>query len=337
MSARWHIILVVGLALAGLGLWWWARDSSQGATPAIAYAPVATDQPVTPIPANPSIDPRKVALGDRLFHDKRLSRDDSIACAGCHDLNSAGQDHRPTALGIAGQLGPVNSPTVFNAALNFRQFWDGRAATLEEQAEGPIHNAIEMDSNWRQVLEKLNRDPAMVADFKAIWPDGLTSANIQRAIAEFERSLLTPDSAFDHYLRGDENAISADAREGWRLFRDLGCSACHQGVNLGGNLYANLGVMGDYFVERGRPIVKADLGRFNVTGNAKDKHVFKVPSLRNVSRTAPYFHDGSVPTLDKAVRAMARYQLGTTLTDAEVNHILAFLESLTGRYRGQSL
>jgi cytochrome c peroxidase len=272
-----------------------------------------------------------------LFRDKRLSHDDSIACEDCHRLDSVGQDGRPVSVGVKGQLGSVNSPTVFNSGFNFRQFWDGRAASLEEQAEGPVHNPLEMASNWREVLAKLKGDTALVNKFKQIWSDGITSANIQSAIAEFERSLITPDSPFDRFLRGDERALSAQAKEGWRLFRDMGCIACHQGVNLGGNMYANLGVMGNYFADRQKPMGTADLGRFNVTRREQDKHVFKVPSLRNVARTAPYFHDGTVETLTDAVAIMARYQLGITLPPQDSKNLVAFLESLTGRYQGRSL
>lgn len=331
------VFSVIGLAVLGLAGWWWWRDATPPAGLADAYFPAATDLAVTPIPLTLALDARKVALGNRLFHDKRLSHDDSIACAGCHALDQAGQDVRPRALGIGGQIGDLNSPTVFNSGFNFRQFWDGRAATLEEQAEGPVHNPGEMGSNWAEVLAKLGKDRALVDEFKAIWADGLTPANIQSAIAEFERSLITPDAAFDRFLRGDAAALSAGARQGWQLFRNLGCIACHQGVSLGGNLYSGLGIMGDYFADRDKPVGKADLGRFNVTGRPQDQHVFKVPGLRNVVLTGPYFHDGSVATLDQAVEAMARYQLGLPLTEVQTSQLLAFLESLSGHYQGKPL
>jgi cytochrome c peroxidase len=328
------LVMAVGV---GVTIWWWPRDGARPSSAAVAQAPNPTDLPVTPIPTRLNLDTRKVALGERLFHDRRLSQDDALACAECHGLDQAGQDGRRVAVGFKGAMGSLNSPTVFNSGFNFRQFWDGRVATLEEQAEGPVHNPSEMASNWREVIIKLKRDVALVAEFKAIWPDGVTPANIQGAIAEFERSLTTPDSAFDRYLRGETEAISASAAEGWRLFRDLGCIACHQGVNLGGNMYANLGVMGDYFADRGKPVVKADLGRYNITKRAEDKHVFKVPGLRNIARTAPYFHDGNVATLAEAVALMARYQLGVSLGAKDSASLVAFLESLTGRYRGRAL
>ena len=338
MTARWFALGMAGLAgtilFAG---WWWSRLPAPPAQAEAFFVPEATDAPVTPIPRALNLDARKVALGARLFQDRRLSADDSTACVDCHRLDAAGQDSRAVAIGLRAQRGTMYSPTVFNSGFNFRQFWDGRAATLEEQAAGPVHNPIEMGSNWPQVLAKLAQDEALMKEFRVIWGQGPSGERIQEAIAVFERSLTTPDAAFDRYLRGDAQALGEEALAGWRLFHDLGCSACHQGVNLGGNLYANLGVMGDYFAERGRPVQKSDLGRYNVTGLVTDRHVFKVPTLRNVARTAPYFHDGSIERLDEAVRTMARYQLGLQLADAEVRRLTAFLESLTGRHAGQPL
>jgi cytochrome c peroxidase len=299
--------------------------------PVQTYAAPATEQPITPIPDALDLDRRKVDLGRRLFHEKRLSSDNTISCASCHDLKLAGADANPVAVGVVNQMGTVNSPTVLNSVFNFRQFWDGRAATLEEQAEGPVHNPIEMASNWPEVINKLSREAQYVRDFQAIWPEGITASHIQSAIAEFERSLITPNSPFDRYLKGESHALNAEARKGWDLFRNLGCIACHQGVNMGGNMYANLGVMGDYFADRGKPLVKSDLGRFNVTGRAEDRHMFKVPTLRNIALTAPYFHDGSIAKLDKAVDTMARYQLGAELSEPDRNALVAFLHTLNGR------
>jgi cytochrome c peroxidase len=324
---------VFGLALLAAAVVWglllWHREPVS--VPDLVYVPPATEQPITPIPDRLDLDPRKVSLGRRLFHDKRLSRDDTVSCATCHDLKLAGGDALPVAMGIGRQLGTVNSPTVFNSAFSFSQFWDGRAATLEEQAEGPVHNPIEMDTNWDDVIRKLSRDAEYQRDFKAIWPDGIKPAHLQSAIAEFERSLITPDSQFDRYLKGDQQALDETARKGWDLFRNLGCIACHQGINIGGNMYASLGVMGDYFADRGRPLTKSDMGRFNVTGREEDRYRFKVPTLRNVARTAPYFHDGSVLRLEQAVETMARYQLGLELGMADRDALVAFLGTLNGR------
>ncbi|MDP2833332.1 MAG: cytochrome-c peroxidase [Pseudomonadota bacterium] len=334
MSQLRVLLLVLIAGLLAWGGWSFFSPGTESQAPAPSYTPPATDQPISPIPQHLQLDKRLVALGRRLFHDPRLSHDDTISCASCHLLTKAGADAQPLAVGIGGQVSTVNTPTVFNSAFNFRQFWDGRAASLEEQAEGPIHNPVEMASNWREVIAKLERDADYPSEFAAIWPAAgkraITAGHIQSAIAEFERSLITPDAPFDRYLRGDPQALSAAARQGWELFRNLGCIACHQGVNVGGNMYANLGVMGDYFADRGKPLLKSDLGRFNITGREEDRHLFKVPGLRNVERTAPYFHDGAIATLDKAVDTMARYQLGVSLSVEQRKALLAFLGSLNG-------
>lgn len=301
-----------------------------------AFGQARPDEPIKPIPTENKLDPAKVALGDRLFHDKRLSRDNSMSCASCHDLGRGGVDGTPFSVGIGGAKGGINAPTVYNAALNFRQFWDGRAASLEEQAAGPVHNPIEMGSNWDEVLAKLGKDADLVAQFRKAYPDGLKPKNIQDAIAVFERSLVTPNARFDKYLRGDRNALTAEELRGYQLFKSYGCVACHQGVNVGGNMFQTFGVMGDYFGKRGNP-QPADLGRFNVTKVESDKHVFKVPSLRNVALTAPYFHDGSAQTLQDAVDVMFKYQLGRPAAPQDKELIVKFLNTLTGERNGKSL
>ncbi len=329
LSRAIPFLLLAGLF--GLAGWLFLSHEEPGMRPTETYIPPATEQPITPIPEFLALDARKVELGRRLFHDKRLSRDDTVSCASCHDMRRAGGDGQVVAIGVERQMGTVNSPTVLNSAFNFSQFWDGRATTLEEQAEGPVHNPIEMATNWTEVIRKLSRDEQYQREFRAIWPDGIKAANIQNAIAEFERSLITPDSAFDRYLKGDDQALGTEARKGWDLFRNLGCIACHQGVNMGGNMFANLGVMGDFFVDRGTPITKSDLGRYNVTGREEDRHVFKVPTLRNIALTAPYFHDGSIAKLEQSVETMARYQLGVELSAPDKTALVAFLQSLNGR------
>lgn len=327
--------LLMGGLLVGLA-WQLLPSGAMPLAPEQVYAPPATDLPITPIPHRLTLDPRKVVLGRRLFHDRRLSHDNTVSCATCHSLARAGVDSNPVAVGILRQTGTLNSPTVFNSVFNFRQFWDGRAVSLEEQAAGPVHNPIEMNSDWREVVAKLQGDPDYPRAFAAIWKDGLTAANIQNAIAEFERGLITPNSPFDRYLRGERRALSEQARQGWALFSSLGCIACHQGVNVGGNMYASLGVMGDYFADRGKPLQKSDMGRFNITGREDDRHVFKVPGLRNVQRTGPYFHDGSLATLGQAVDAMVRYQLGVTVNPEQRTALLAFLASLDSPLAGQT-
>ncbi|MGB0582275.1 MAG: cytochrome-c peroxidase [Limisphaerales bacterium] len=284
---------------------------------------------VTPL-RRPVLDAKRVALGQQLFHDTRLSGNGTIACSTCHPLADGGMDGRPTSIGINGAVGPINAPTVLNVAFNFVQFWDGRAATLEDQVDGPTHNPIEMGSDWKQIVEKLRTDDEIVAAFAEAFSDGLNEQNIRSAIADFERSLVTVNSRFDRFLKGDEQALTTEEREGYELFRGYGCVSCHQGVNLGGNMYQTMGAMGDYFADRGGEISTADLGRFNVTGKDGDRHKFKVPGLRNVELTEPYFHDAGAETLKEAVITMARYQLGRELPDEDTGKIIAFLRTLTG-------
>jgi cytochrome c peroxidase len=303
---------------------------------AVLLTAAKAEEPIKPIPLELRLDAAKVALGDQLFHDTRLSKNNSLSCASCHALDRGGVDGLETSRGINGAKGPINAPTVFNSGFNFRQFWDGRAASLEEQAAGPVHNPKEMGSNWPEVLGKLSQDPALVSAFKQAYPDGLQPPNIQDAVATYERSLFTPNARFDKYLRGDAAAIDADELQGYRLFKRYGCVACHQGVNVGGNMFQMFGVMGDYFAKRGNP-TEADLGRYNVTKNDADKHLFKVPSLRNIALTAPYFHDGSAKTLPEAVDVMFKYQLGRTAPAGDKALIVKFLHTLTGEYRGKPL
>ena len=304
--------------------------------PAQALVAHSIDEPITPLPLKHDLNEAKILLGERLFHDPLLSHDNSISCSSCHSLTTGGTDQLVRSVGIAGKKGPVNAPTVFNSGLNFVQFWDGRAGTLEEQIDGPMSNPNEMGSNWDEVLQKLRASPAYLNRFAEIYPDGIHAANVRDAIATFERSLITPNSRFDRYLSGETSAMNAEEIEGYRLFKVYGCASCHQGVNAGGNLFQKFGVMSNYFAERGQ-ITKADLGRSNVTNNEADRYVFKVPSLRNIAVTAPYFHDGSAATLENAVAIMSRYQLGRALTPAETDMIAKFLKTLSGEYKGKAL
>lgn len=295
------------------------------------------NEPIKPIPHESKIDARKVALGELIFNDKRLSKDNSISCAGCHNISKhGGADGKQVSSGIGGAQGGINAPTVFNSSLNFRQFWDGRAESLEDQVNGPIHSQNELGSNWPEIIDKFSKDKNLVSRFSEIYPNGLQIKNIRDAISNNERSLVTPDARFDKYLRGDKSAINAEEQNGYQLFKNYGCVACHQGVNVGGNMFQKFGVMGDYFTKRGN-ITAADLGRFNVTKNDDDKNVFKVPSLRNVALTAPYFHDGSAKSLNDAVDVMFKYQLGRVATQQDKDLIVKFLKTLTGEYQGKSL
>ena len=286
-------------------------------------------EPIKPIPAYIEVNAQKVALGRALFHDRRLSRDDTISCASCHDLASGGDDGRRVSIGIEEQSGAINSPTVFNTGLNFKQFWDGRANTLEAQIDDPVQSPLEMGSLWPDVVAKLYQDASYPGRFDAIYPDGITRNSIRNAIAEFMRSLTTPNSRFDRWLKGDRSALDSRERRGYALFKHYGCASCHQGANVGGNMFQVFGVLNEYFKKRGH-ITDADLGRFNVTGNPADRHSFKVPSLRMAAHTAPYLHDGSAATLRDAVDAMFTFQLGREAPDADKDAIVAFIRTLAG-------
>lgn len=286
---------------------------------------VALSEPLRPLPPAPELDARRVALGRKLFHETRLSSDGELSCASCHDLANGGGDRRRYSLRSGGAPAPVNTPTVLNAALHFRWSWDGRAGSLAEQVAIAGHEELGLDTAG--MAERIAADPVYSASFREVY-GAAGPAELVDALVTFQRTLLTP-SRFDRYLAGDGAALTEVEREGYALFKRLGCAACHQGAAVGGNMFQRFGVLGDYFGDRGDPTV-ADLGRFNVTGREEDRHVFKVPSLRNVALTAPYFHDGSADSLEDAIRTMARYQLGRDLEEGEVTRVAAFLRSLNG-------
>ncbi|ACB96171.1 cytochrome-c peroxidase [Beijerinckia indica] len=282
------------------------------------------------LPGNPTT-PQKLALGEMLFFDPRLSVSHSISCASCHNLSLAGTDNRSRSLGTAWQQGGRNAPTVLNSVYNFVQFWDGRAADLAQQAGGPIQNPVEMGSTEQKTVDVLKGIPGYVDAFKAAFPDRddvITFDNVEKAIAVFETILTTPDAPFDRWLRGDDRALTQDQKEGLRLFVDKGCSNCHNGVNIGGGTYDRFGVVKAPSSDIRPP---DDLGRGAITHSVSDNYVFKVPTLRNIALTAPYFHSGQVWDLRQAVKIMSDVQLGVQLTDTEANQIVAFLNSLTGR------
>ena len=234
-------------------------------------------EPIQPLSLPMGLDQRKVALGKRLFFDPVLSADGTVSCTSCHDLTIGGSDHRARSIGIKGALGTIRAPSVYNSALNFVQFWDGRAASLEAQAAGPITNPIEMGSVWPDVLAKLSASPAYSAAFRTIYASPPRAQSVTDAIATFERTLITVNSRFDAYLRGDDTALNEDERKGYELFKSYGCASCHQGANVGGNMFERFGFLGDYFKDRGR-LNAVDLGRFNVTGREADRYVFKFPA-----------------------------------------------------------
>lgn len=292
-------------------------------------------EPLSPLPALESLklDPRKVDLGAKLFADRRFSQDRSLSCSTCHVLANGGMDGLVGSVGIRKQVGPINAPTVFNSGLNFRQFWNGRAASLEDQIDGVVGNPKEFDTTWPSILARLAEDAELTKTFNDIYPDGLQAANVKDAVATYERSLLTP-SRFDRFLQGQDDAITAEEKAGYGKFKNYGCVACHQGVNVGGNMFQKFGAVNDYFSKRGGDITEADLGRFKITGRETDRYVFKVPSLRNVALTAPYFHDGTATTLEQAVEVMFLHQLGRSAPQEDKRLIVLFLRSLTGERFG---
>jgi cytochrome c peroxidase len=277
-------------------------------------APPADLEPITPIPQAPTADPLKLALGEHLFVDRRLSHDGALACSSCHDLHANGADHIRRTSARDGSTLPFTVLTVFNAALSFRLNWEGNFRTLEAQAESLLEDPANMATSVGEVLGKLNADPQMVKRFDDAYGHAPDRTSLLDAIATYERSLLTPGSRFDRWLDGDPAALTADEQTGYGLFKSLGCVSCHQGVNVGGNLYQRRGI----FRPLGSPLPE----------------ILRVPSLRNVATIAPYFHDGSSPTLDDAIRKMAAAQLDRTLSDQQVAAIAAFLKTLTGTFNG---
>jgi cytochrome c peroxidase len=271
-------------------------------------------EPITPIPPPPHADPLKLALGERLFGDVRLSADGDLSCSSCHDIRTNGASGRNSRTSQDGSTPSFDTLTIFNAALNFRLAWDGRFRTLESQAEASLENPANMHTSTAEVIRKLNADPAMITQFDAAYGHAPDRESFLDALVTFESSLLTPGSRFDRWLGGDASALTTNELDGYRMFKSLGCSSCHQGVNVGGNLFGRLGVF--------RP---------SVSGPAR----MRVPSLRNVATTAPYFHDGSAATLEGAVRRMATAQLMRKLTDDQVTLLVAFLNTLTGNYHGK--
>lgn len=342
---------IIGLITASLMLWACQPKSTESIKNSDSPAPVASSahqlpdmspedqalwqqasavfKPLPDAPASPESNPttaEKVALGKMLFHDPRLSKSGAISCNSCHNLASYGVDNRPTSVGHRFQTGTRNSPTVYNAQYQLAQFWDGRAADLEAQAAGPILNPVEMALPHENLaVERLSSIPEYTQAFAHAFAgesQPLNYQNITRAIASFERTLITP-APFDAFLKGDGQALNTQQKEGLQRFMANGCTACHTGVGVGGQMYQKFGLVQPYANAK-------DTGRFEVTGEARHKHFFKVPMLRNVARTYPYFHDGAVWELSEAVRTMGKTQLGKDLPEADIKAMVAFLESLTG-------
>lgn len=295
------------------------------------------DHFIAPIPDQLTVNQQKAELGNILYHDGRLSGDGSISCSTCHQLDKGGVDGLDTSTGIFEQKGGINAPTVYNAAFNFVQFWDGRAKDLADQAGGPPLNPVEMGShNWEEIVAKLEQDDKIKALFAELYPE-INKASITDAIAEFEKRLITPNGPFDRYLKGDQNALKQNQVKGYQLFREYRCDTCHSGVNMGGNSFEAFGIYGDYYADRGTEKTEADQGRYAQTKQDYDMHRFKVPSLRNIALTAPYFHDASAKTLTDAVKTMAKYQVNKQISEADAKLIVDYLNSLTGELEGKPL
>jgi cytochrome c peroxidase len=293
-----------------------------GMTAAHADAFRSLYQPIQPPQA---IDIGKVELGKKLYFDPRLSKSGFISCNSCHNLSRGGSDNLSTSIGDKWQQGPINSPTVLNSSLNLAQFWDGRAADLKEQAGGPIANPGEMAFTHTLAIDVLESIPAYVREFKLVFKqDRIDIDQVTEVIAEFEKTLVTPNSRFDQWLLGKTDALTRDELAGYKLFNDSGCVACHNGPNLGGNSFQKMGVVEPYQGNVGHD------GRAGVTGKDADRFNFKVPTLRNVELTYPYFHDGAADTLAEAVDVMGRLQLGKTFNKAQNQQIVSFLKTLTG-------
>ncbi len=291
----------------------------------VAAIAAPRNEPIQPIEPAAITDEAKVELGKQLFFDPRLSKSGFISCNSCHNLSMGGTDNIPTSIGDQWQEGPINSPTVLNSSLNVAQFWDGRAADLQEQAGGPIANPMEMGFTHELAVEVLQSIPQYVDSFNQVYNvKKITINEVTDAIAEFEKTLVTPNSRFDLWLKGDDKALTKTELKGYELFKGIGCTACHNGVNVGGNSFQKMGLYEEYVTKNPAE------GVAGLTGNDLDRFKFKVPTLRNVELTYPYFHDGEYWTLEEATDVMARLQLGRTLKKTEIDNIVAFLKTLTG-------
>jgi cytochrome c peroxidase len=287
-------------------------------------------EPIGVLPAAPDLDPPQVALGRRLFFSTIISGDGRVSCASCHFPAHGYADPRALSQPEGRPETLTNAPTLLNVAFLDIFNWNGRFTSLSEHLDGLLQNPKIQGTSWSDVAERLESNDRWAEEFSRVFPGGATADNARSVVLAYERSLVSPEAPFDRWLRGDRAAISETARTGYELFKSRGCVSCHQGALVGGNLFQRLGVVKDYF-EPDR-VREADLGRFSITGREQDRYAFRVPSLRNVAETAPYLHDGSVPTLDKAVQVMATYQLGRDLDAEQVRQVVAFLETLTGQY-----
>ncbi len=335
---RW-LIMIVLITLTFLVAIFWQRLQTPQTLDQLSLEQVEVDrvkEPIQPIPFQIAVDRNKVLLGEKLFQDVRLSRNKQISCSSCHNLSTGGVDRLTYSMGVNGSRGEVNTPTVLNVRFNFRLNWNGKYENLSDHLDALLLNPKVMDMKWEVLIPELQMVPDYVREFTKLYSDGITQTNIKDAIATYQKSLYTPNARFDQFLRGNKQALTASEQEGYRLFKAYGCISCHQGVNVGGNMFSRFGALGDYFADRGN-VTKADLGLFNVTHDRLDQFIFRVPSLRNVALTPPYFHDGTAKSLEEAIAIMGKYQLGRSLAQKETSAIAQFLRTLTGEYQGQAL
>ncbi|MDL2403653.1 cytochrome-c peroxidase [Rhizobium mayense] len=296
---------------------------------------VSTREPLAPLREPPLLDPSKVALGGALFADPILSGKGQLSCMTCHDLRTGGTIHVKRTIGYMGRVHRFNAPTIFNVGNNYRLGWRGDFTSLEQQNEKVLLDENIMAVTWDSLLSRLQADPSYSAAFQRIYGHNVDRTALLDTLAVFQRSLITPNSAFDRYLQGETGAMNSKELEGYRLFKDYGCASCHQGSNIGGNMFQKFGIFSS--APAADDFNDSDLGRFTLTNREADKGVFRVPSLRNVAVTAPYFHDGRASSLNEAVSTMAQSQLGRTLTTNEIDALVAFLNTLTGEYDGHKL
>lgn len=281
-------------------------------------------EPISPIPQNSGVDENKAMLGKKLFFDTMLSKDNSTSCFSCHDVFNGGADSGAVSIGFGAKEGTINSPTVLNARYNFKQFWNGRVENLYEQVDGPMSSPVEHNIDTKTLEKRINNSNAYKQKFKEIYGvSNITKKLIIDAIVEFEKALITPNSKFDKFLRGEEQ-LSKKEKDGYLIFKEYGCITCHNGINIGGNSFQKMGSFFEYDLNT----KYAD--RYEVTGKKSHKNIFKVPTLRNINLTAPYFHDGSAKDLKEAINTMSKYSLGIVLLDDEVEKIIYFLKTLDG-------
>ncbi|MDJ0724330.1 MAG: cytochrome c peroxidase [Prochloraceae cyanobacterium] len=351
-KTKFKQVIFVAIALLGLLILIWLRQpltslpsSDRLETNNISLE--AIEEPIRPIPLKIPLNSEKVKLGEQLFYEVKLSKNETISCASCHNLKTGGTDLKSLAIGIDGAIGVFNTSTVFNSGFNVKQFWDGRADNLEEQIEETINSPNEMNnSSWQEAIDRIQQSAGYQASFKKIYNSKITSAAIKNALATYVNSLYTPNSRFDRFLRGDKTAITPREKQGYLRFKTLGCISCHQGVNLGGNMFQSFGVMTDYLEKSERsketenPIVTQQRIKRALRNSAlkeRDDLLFKVPTMRNIALTKPYFHDGSAPTLEMAISVMGESQLGQELSPEDIKLIVEFLNTLTGEYQGKML